>query len=247
MAGRLNGKTVVMTAAGMGIGRASAIAMADQGARVYATDINEDALASLHDEHPEIEVFKLDVLSADDISAARERVGPIDVLFNCAGFVFHGTILETEEEDWEFSFNVNVRAQFRMIKAFLPAMIEQGGGSIINMSSVASSIKGAVNRSVYCATKAAVIGLTKSVARDYITQGIRCNAVCPGTVLTPSLEDRMQAQGDYEKAKAEFLARSPTGRMSMPEDVASIVVYLASDESRLVTGQAHIIDDGWSI
>lgn len=247
MAGRLDGKKIVMTAAGMGIGRASAIAMAKEGARVYATDIDESALASLHDENPEIEVFKLDVLSADDVATAREKVGTADVLFNCAGFVYHGTILETEEDDWDFSFNVNVRAQFRMIKAFLPAMIEQGGGSIINMSSVASSIKGAVNRSVYCATKAAVIGLTKSVARDYITQGIRCNAVCPGTVLTPSLEARMHAQGDYEKAKAEFLGRSPTGRMSIPEDIATIVVYLASDESCLVTGQAHIIDDGWSI
>ncbi len=247
MTGRLQNKTVIMTAAGMGIGRASAIAMAEQGAKVFATDINEDALASLHDEHPEIEVFKLDVLNADDVAQAHDRVGVADVLFNCAGFVYHGTILETEEKDWDFSFNLNVRSQFRMIKSFLPGMLEKGAGSIINMSSVASSIKGAVNRSVYCSTKAAVIGLTKSVARDFLTQGIRCNAICPGTVLTPSLEERMKAQGDYEKAKAEFQARSPTGRFSKPEDIATIVVYLASDESCLVTGQAHIIDDGWSI
>jgi 2-keto-3-deoxy-L-fuconate dehydrogenase len=244
---RLIGKSVLMTAAGMGIGRASAIALANEGAKVYATDINEEALASLHEDHPSIEVIKLDVLSEDDVKATIEKVGPVNVLFNCAGFVHHGTILETSEEDWAFSFNVNVRAQFRMIKAVLPAMINNGGGSIINMSSVASSIKGVVNRSAYCATKAAVIGLTKSVAADFIREGIRCNAVCPGTVDTPSLNARMQARGDYEKARADFLDRHPAKRLSQPEDVATIVVYLASDESCLVTGQAHIIDDGWSI
>ena len=247
MSGRLKDKTVLLTAAGMGIGRASAIAMANEGAKVFATDLNEEALASLHDEYPDIEVFKLDVLSNEDIELAKNRVGTIDVLFNCAGYVHHGSILETSEEEWTFSFNVNVRAQYRMIRTFLPGMIENGGGSIINMSSVASSIKGVVNRSVYCSTKAAVIGLTKSVAADFIADGIRCNAVCPGTVLTPSLEARMRAQGDYDRARADFLARHPAKRMSKPEDVATMIVYLASDEACLVTGQAHIIDDGWSI
>jgi 2-keto-3-deoxy-L-fuconate dehydrogenase len=245
--GRLDGKRVVMTAAGMGIGRAAAIAMANEGAKVFASDIDEDALASLQKENPDIEVFKLDVLSADDVIAAKQRVGDVDVVFNCAGFVFQGTILDTDEDEWERSFNINVRAQYRMIRAFLPGMLEQGGGSIINMSSVVSSIVGAVNRSVYGSTKAAVIGLTKSVAKDFLDKGIRCNAICPGTVLTPSLEERMHAQGDYEKAKQAFLSRHPAKRFSSPEDVATIVVYLASDESRLITGQAHIIDDGWTI
>ncbi len=247
MTGRLNGKTVLMTAAGAGIGRASAIAMANEGATVHATDVDEKALTSLHGENPAIEVFKLDVLDLGDVANALSQVGVVDVLFNCAGYVHPGTILDTDEEAWALSFNVNVRAQYRLIKTFLPAMIENGGGSIINMSSVASSIKGVVNRSAYCATKAAVIGLTKSVAADFIGDGIRCNAVCPGTVMTPSLDARMRAKGDYETTKAEFLARHPAKRMSKPEDVATIVVYLASDESCLVTGQAHIIDDGWSI
>lgn len=244
---RLKEKTVFATAAGNGIGRAAALAMARQGARVFATDIAESALESLRAESENIEAFVMDARDADAIGRAVKRVGAPDVLFNCTGFVHHGTILDATDEDFDFSFELNVKAHFRVIRAFLPGMVDNGGGSIVNMASVASSIKGTVNRCVYSATKGAVIGLTKTVAADFIASGIRCNAVCPGTVDTPSLRERMRAQGDYEAAREAFIARAPMGRMAAAAEVADLVVYLASDESAFVTGQAHIIDGGWSL
>lgn len=240
--GRLSGKTCLVTAAGQGIGRASALAMAAEDARVVATDINEAALASLEG----VETRRLDVLDPADIATARDAVGAPDVLFNCAGFVANGTILDCDEKEWDFSFDLNVKAMYRMIRAFLPGMIEAGGGSIINMSSVASSIIAAPNRFVYGASKAAVIGLTKSVAADFIGHGIRCNAVCPGTVESPSLEERLRATGDYEAARASFTARQPMGRIASAEEIAALVVYLASGEASYTTGHAHVIDGGWS-
>lgn len=243
---RLQNKTCVITGAGAGIGRATAKAFAAEGATVWATSIVEEELASLSAELPAIQTAILDVTDKAAIQAfARER-GAIDVLFNCAGFVHAGTLLECSEEDWEFSFNLNVTSMYRTISALLPAMIEGGGGSIINMASVASSIIGAPGRFAYGTTKAAVIGLTKSVAADYITQGIRCNAICPGTVQSPSLEQRLAATGDYDKARSEFIARQPMGRIGLPEEIAKLAVYLASDESGYTTGHAHIIDGGWS-
>ena len=240
--GRLDGKTCLVTAAGQGIGRASALAMAAEGARVIATDINEAALAGLEG----CETRRLDVLNPGEIAAIAADLGAVDSLFNCAGFVANGTILDCDEAEWDFSFDLNVKAMYRMIRAFLPAMIEAGGGSIINMSSVASSIIAAPNRCVYAASKAAVIGLTKSVAADFVGQGIRCNAVCPGTVESPSLEDRLRATGDYAAARAAFTARQPMGRIARAEEIAQLVVYLASDESSYTTGVAHVIDGGWS-
>lgn len=244
---RLKDKTVFATAAGNGIGRAAALAMARQGARVFATDVDESALESLAAESKGIEAFVMDARDADAIDRAVKRVGAPDVLFNCTGFVHHGTILDASDEDFDFSFELNVKAHFRVIRAFLPGMVDKGGGSIVNMASVASSIKGTVNRCVYSATKGAVIGLTKTVAADFIARGIRCNAVCPGTVDTPSLRERMHAQGDYEAAREAFIARAPMGRMATAAEVADLVVYLASDESAFVTGQTHIIDGGWSL
>lgn len=244
---RLKDKTVFATAAGNGIGRAAALAMARQGARVFATDVDESALESLAAESKCIEAFVMDARDADAIDRAVKRVGAPDVLFNCTGFVHHGTILDASDEDFDFSFELNVKAHFRVIRAFLPGMVDKGGGSIVNMASVASSIKGTVNRCVYSATKGAVIGLTKTVAADFIASGIRCNAVCPGTVDTPSLRERMHAQGDYEAAREAFIARAPMGRMATAAEVADLVVYLASDESAFVTGQTHIIDGGWSL
>ena len=242
--GRLTGKTALVTAAGQGVGRASALAMAREGARVIATDINEAALAELAASGMQTRV--LNVRDAAAVAAVAAEVGAVDVLFNCAGFVANGTILDCSDEDWTFSFDLNVTAMFRMSRAFLPAMIAGGGGSIINMASVASSIIAAPNRFVYGATKAAVIGMTKAIAADFITSGIRCNAVCPGTVDTPSLHDRMSAGGDYEASRKAFLARQPTGKLAAAEDIAGLVVFLASDESAFVTGAAHVIDGGWS-
>ncbi|MBO6900457.1 MAG: SDR family oxidoreductase [Rhizobiaceae bacterium] len=242
--GRLENKTCLITAAGQGIGRASALAMAREGARVIATDINADALAELAREG--IETRLLDVLDAEAIARAAAEIGAPDVLFNCAGFVANGTILDCDEDQWAFSFSLNVTAMYRMIRAFLPAMIEAGGASIINMSSVASSVIAAPNRFAYGATKAAVIGMTKSIAADFITQGIRCNAICPGTVESPSLEQRLSAGGDYDAARAAFVARQPIGRIGKPEEIAALVVYLASDESAYTTGAAHVIDGGWA-
>ena len=240
--GRLDGKTCLVTAAGQGIGRASALAMAAQGARVIATDINEATLAGLDG----CETRRLDVRDGAAIAALASEIGAPDALFNCAGFVANGTILDCDEAQWDFSFDLNVKAMYRMIRAFLPGMIENGGGSIINMSSVASSIIGAPNRFVYGASKAAVLGLTKAVAADFVTKGIRCNAICPGTVESPSLEERLKATGDYDAARAAFTARQPMGRIARAEEIAALVVYLASDESSYTTGVAHVIDGGWS-
>jgi len=245
MTARLKNKRTLITAAGQGIGLATALAFANEGAEVVATDINPDTLNSLSNENPRIETRLLDVTKPEEIQQAAEETGPIDVLFNCAGFVHHGTILDCEENDWEFSFNLNVRSMYRMIRAFLPAMLEAGGGNIINMSSVASSVMGLPNRFVYGASKAAVIGLTKSVAKDYIKQGIRCNAICPGTVESPSLQERIKAQGgNLEEVRAAFIARQPIGRIGTPEEIAAIALYLASDESAYTTGVAFNIDGG---
>jgi 2-keto-3-deoxy-L-fuconate dehydrogenase len=240
--GRLDGKTCLVTAAAQGIGRASALAMAAEGARVIATDVNEAALAELEG----CETRRLDVRDGVAITALAAEIGAPDVLFNCAGFVAHGTILDCDEAQWAFSVDLNVTAMYRMIRAFLPGMIANGGGSIVNMSSVASSVIAAPNRFVYGATKAAVIGLTKSVAADFVGQGIRCNAICPGTVESPSLEERLKATGDYAAARAAFTARQPMGRIARAEEIAALVVYLASDESSYTTGVAHVIDGGWS-
>lgn len=247
MSGRLDGKRALITAAAQGIGRSSSLAMAAEGARVIATDINEEALEELARENPNIETRILDVLDDVAVMETARDLGAVDVLFNCAGFVHHGTIIESTDDEWDFAFNLNVRAQYRMIKAMLPAMLESGGASIINMSSLASSMKGAPARFIYATSKAAVIGMTKSIAADYVTRGIRCNAVCPGTVESPSLEDRLHAGGDYEKTRSEFVARQPMGRIGKPEEIAALTVYLASDESAYTTGQALAIDGGWSI
>ena len=247
MTARLKNKRTLITAAGQGIGLSTALAFANEGAEVVATDINPDTLNSLSNENPRIETRLLDVTKPEEIQQAAEETGPIDVLFNCAGFVHHGTILDCDENDWEFSFNLNVRSMYRMIRAFLPAMLEAGGGNIINMSSVASSVMGLPNRFVYGASKAAVIGLTKSVAKDYIKQGIRCNAICPGTVESPSLQERIKAQGgNPEEVRTAFIARQPIGRIGTPEEIAAIAVYLASDESAYTTGVAFSIDGGMS-
>lgn len=242
--GRLQGKTALVTAAGQGIGRASALAMAREGARVIATDVNEATLATLAAEGLETRV--LNVRDAAQVAATFAAVGTPDVLFNCAGFVASGTILDCDEEAWAFSLDLNMTAMYRMCRAVLPGMIEKGGGSIINMASVVGSIIAAPNRFVYGATKAGVIGLTKAIAADFITKGIRCNAICPGTVDTPSLHDRMRAMGDYEAARKTFLARQPMGKIAGPDEIAPLVVYLASDESSFTTGVAHVIDGGWS-
>ena len=250
MAGRLEGKTAFVTAAGQGIGRGVALAYAAEGARVFATDINEETLATLPDEAKgDLTAFRMDVRDAEAVKAGITQADP-DILFNAAGFVHHGTILDASDEEWEFAFDLNVQSMFRTIRVALPGMLERGSGSIINMSSALSSIIGAPNRFVYGASKAAVLGLTKSVARDYITTGVRCNAICPGTIESPSLQDRMRALGEtmggYEKAKEAFVARQPMGRIGTVEEVAALAVYLASDESAFTTGQSHVIDGGWS-
>ncbi len=242
--GRLEGKKCLVTAAGQGIGRATALAMKAEGAHVFATDVNDGALEDLAAQG--LKTSHLDVLDPASIADAVKRIGAPDVLFNCAGFVANGNILDCDEEQWAFSFDLNVTAMYRMNRAFLPSMLENGGGSIINMSSAASSIIAAPNRFVYGATKAAVIGMTKAIAADFIGQGIRCNAVCPGTVESPSLEGRMRAGGDYERSRADFVARQPMGRIGKPEEIASLVVYLASDEAAYTTGVAHVIDGGWA-
>jgi 2-keto-3-deoxy-L-fuconate dehydrogenase len=247
MAGRLKGKTALITSAGQGIGRASAIAMAREGCKVWATDINEGNLKSLEKEQTGIETFVLDVLKQEQIDAAAKKVGVPDILFNCSGFVHAGTIMETDDKAWDFSFDLNVKAHYRMMKAFMPGWLARGKGTIINMASAASSIKGVANRFAYGATKAAVIGMTKALAADFTSRGIRVNAICPGTVDSPSLNERLQATGDYEKAKSAFISRQPMGRMADAAEIGMLVVYLASDESAFVTGQTFVIDGGWSV
>ena len=244
--GRLANKTALVTAAGQGIGRATAELFAAQGAQVIAADINDDALAELG-KLANIQPVKLDVTDPAAVASAVANIEPLDVLFNCAGFVHSGTILECEESDWDFSFNLNVKAMYRLIRATLPAMLERGQGSIINMSSVASSLKGVPNRFAYCASKAAVIGMTKAIAADYVTQGIRCNAICPGTVDSPSLHDRLRATGDYDKALSDFIARQPMGRIGTPDEIAALALYLASDDASFTAGQTHAIDGGWAV
>jgi 2-keto-3-deoxy-L-fuconate dehydrogenase len=246
MAGRLEGKTAIVTAAAQGIGRATAIALAREGASVLATDINTALLGELEAEE-RIATTRLDVLDRDAIAKLAAEQNTLDVLVNVAGYVHHGTITACEEDDFDFSMNLNVRSMYRMIRAFLPAMLKAGGGSIVNLASVCSSIKGLPNRFVYGTTKAAVIGLTKSVAADFVGQGVRCNAIGPGTVQSPSLDQRIAAFPDPEQARKEFIARQPMGRLGMAEEVAALAVYLASDESAYVTGQVMVIDGGITI
>lgn len=237
----LTGKRALVTAAGQGIGRASAEAFRDAGAQVLATDINEAALSSLEG----CETLKLDVTDPVQVSALA-GLEAFDVLFNCAGYVHSGTILDCDEQNWSFAFDLNVTAMYRIIRTLLPGMIAKGGGSIINMASVASSILGVPNRFAYGASKAAVIGLSKAVAADFVSQGIRCNVICPGTVHSPSLEQRLAATGDFDKAMAEFTARQPMGRIGDPQEIAALALYLASEASAFTTGQCHVIDGGWS-
>lgn len=239
----ISGRTCLITAAAQGIGRASALAFARAGARVVATDVNEEALATLGGVEG-IETRVLDVLSTQAVNDTVAGIGRVDILFNCAGVVHNGSILEASDADIEFAFDLNVKAQIRTIKAVLPGMLERGGGSIINMSSVASSVTGVPNRFAYSASKAAVIGLTKSVAADYVSRGIRCNAICPGTVDSPSLQQRLRDTGDYEAARAAFIARQPIGRFGTPEEIADLAVYIAG--ATYTTGQIHVIDGGWT-
>ncbi len=251
MSGRLAGKKALITAAAAGIGRATTLAFAAEGAEVIATDVDERNLATLQGKG--ITTRRLDVRHTAEVEALAKEVGALDVLFNCAGYVHHGTVLETTEKDWDFSFDLNVKSMFRMIRAFLPAMLASGrGASIINVSSGASSVRGIPNRFVYGATKAAVIGLTKSVAADYIKQGIRCNAIAPGTIQTPSLDDRIKAQSakaqsGTDAVRRAFVERQPMGRLGTAEEIAHLVVYLASEESSFTTGGLHIIDGGFSL
>lgn len=246
MTGRLAGKKAIITAAAQGIGRATADAFLAEGAEVIATDINMDLLADFAD-RPGATIGELNALDPAAIEAAAKHHGAVDILFNCAGFVHHGTILNASEDEWDFAFELNVKAMYRMSRAFLPAMIENGGGAIINMSSVASSVKGIVERCVYGTTKAAVIGLTKSIAADYVGQGIRCNAICPGTVDTPSLQGRIDAFDDPIQARADFIARQPMGRLGNAEEIAALAIYLGSDDASYTTGQAYSIDGGITI
>ena len=246
MTDRLAGKRAVITAAAHGIGRASAIAFARAGARVVTTDIDEAGLATLAKEEPRIVTSRLDVRDDGAVARLAAAEPAVDVLFNCAGYVHGGTVLDCTDADWDLAFDLNVRSMFRTIRAWLPGMLERGKGSIVNMASAASSVKGAPNRFVYGTTKAAVIGLTKSIAADYVGRGIRCNAICPATVDTPSLRQRIAGAGDPEAAHRAFLARQPMGRFATAEEIAALVVYLASDESGFTTGIAHVIDGGWT-
>jgi 2-keto-3-deoxy-L-fuconate dehydrogenase len=239
----LNGKICLITAAAQGIGHASAIGFAKAGGRVIATDINAGKLKDL-DGRDGVETRVLDVLSTEAVNAAVADIGPIDVLFNCAGVVHNGSILDCTEAELEFALDLNLKAQVRTIRAVLPGMLERGDGTIINMATVASSVKGVPNRFAYSASKAGVVGLTKSVAADFVTKGIRCNAICPGTVDSPSLQERLKATGDYEKARRDFIARQPIGRIGTPEEVAELALYLAT--ATYTTGQVHVIDGGWT-
>ena len=244
MSARLKGKKILITAAAQGIGRATAELFAAEGATVIATDINMEVLGTL--KAANLTTRRLDVLDGAAITAAAKDIGDIDVLMNCAGFVHHGSILDCEEKDFDFSTNLNVRAAYRMIRAFLPGMLARQKGTIVNVASIAGSIIGVPNRFIYGVTKAALLGLTKSVAVEYVKQGIRCNAICPGTVETPSLGERIKALGNEEEARKAFIARQPMGRLGKAEEIAALALYLASDESAFVTGQEFIIDGGWT-
>jgi 2-keto-3-deoxy-L-fuconate dehydrogenase len=243
---RLKGKTALVTAAGQGIGRASVLAMAAEGAQVWASDVNARLLES-YAGVANVTVRQLDVLDKAAIHQVAADLPPLDILFNCAGFVHNGSILQATDDEWDFAFNLNVRSQYWMIQAALPKMLAQGGGSIINMSSVASSVKGLPNRFVYGASKAAVVGLTKAVAADFVGQGVRCNAIAPGTVDTPSLGERINSAADPVQARKNFIARQPMGRLAQAHEIAPIVVYLASDESQFATGQVFSVDGGMTI
>ena len=247
MAGRLAGKTAVLTASGAGIGRATAEAFAQEGARVIATDLDVAKMSGLKGE-----LRALDVRSTEAVNALAREIGPVDILFNCAGFVHHGTVLTTSEQDWDFSFDLNVKSMHHTIHAFLPGMLEKGGGSIVNIASGAGSVRGIPNRYVYGATKAAVIGLTKAVAADFIRKGIRCNAICPGTIESPSLDDRIatlaRTSGEpVERVRQAFIDRQPIGRLGTAREIAMLAVYLASDESSYTTGQIHLADGGFAL
>ena len=244
---RLEGKEVIITAAGQGIGKATAITFHNEGANVTATDINEKTLSDLNKEYPKIKVNKLDSTKNDDVKSFINSFTNIDVLFNAVGFVHHGTILECDEKDWDFSFDTNIKSMYFMCKAALPTMIKNNGGSIINVASVASSIKGLPNRFVYGASKAAIIGLTKSIASDFVKQKIRCNAIAPGTVFTPSWEDRVKQSPDPVKAKKDFIARQPMERLGTAQEIADFAIYLASDESTFTTGNTFSVDGGMTI
>jgi NAD(P)-dependent dehydrogenase (short-subunit alcohol dehydrogenase family) len=243
---RLQGKACVVTAAGQGIGAATARAFAKEGATVWATDVDAEKLSALKGVDG-IRTHKLDVLDKAAIGGLAKQTGAVDVLFNCAGFVHHGAVLDATDEQWTFAFDLNVRSMFWTIQAFLPGMVEKGGGSIVNMSSAASSVKGAALRCIYGTTKAAVIGLTKSVAVDYVAKGVRCNAICPGTVQTPSLDERIASLGGGPDARKFFLQRQPTGRFGSADEIAALAVYLASDEASFTTGTINVIDGGWSV
>jgi len=244
---RLENKSIVITAAGQGIGRAIAIAFHNEGANVIATDINDKTLETLNKEYPNIKIKNLDATIKGDVEKFSSLLEKVDILFNAVGFVHHGTILDCDEKDWDFSFNTNIKSMYFMTKSILPKMIKQNKGSIINMSSIASSLRGLPNRFVYGSTKAAIIGFTKSIAADFIKNNIRCNAIAPGTIHTPSWEMRVKDAPDPAKAKKDFIARQPMGRLGTPEEVASLAIYLASDESNFVTGIVHAIDGGMSI
>jgi 2-keto-3-deoxy-L-fuconate dehydrogenase len=248
MAGRLQGKTAFLTAAAAGIGRATALAMVAEGARVIATDKSRENLDGIEG----AELLALDVLSTEAVDAMAQKVGPVDILFNCAGFVHHGTVLDTSDTDWDFSFDLNVKAMHRTIRAFLPGMLKKGRGAIVNISSGASSVRGIPNRYAYGASKAAVIGLTKAVAADYIRQGIRCNAICPGTIESPSLDGRIEEQAKttgkpVAEIRQAFIDRQPMARLGKPEEIAMLAVYLASDEASYTTGQIHLADGGFAL
>ena len=247
MSNRLEGKNAIVTAAGQGIGKATAITFHNEGAKVTATDINNETLADLNKEYPNISVKKLDSTNNGDIKSFVNDIDKIDILFNAVGFVHHGTILDCEEKDWDFSFNTNIKSMYFMCKTVLPKMLEKDGGSIINVASVASSIKGLPNRFVYGASKAAIIGLTKSIASDFVKQKIRCNAIAPGTVFTPSWEDRVKQSPDSVKAKKDFIARQPMGRLGTAQEIADFAIYLASDESTFTTGNTFSVDGGMTI
>lgn len=248
---RLTGKTIIITAAGQGIGHASALAMAREGADVWATDINGDLLKAF-DGVSNIKTSPLNVLKTDDVYALAEKIGPIDVLFNCAGYVHQGDILQTSDQEWDFSMDINVKAMYRTIRAFLPGMLAKGHASVINMASAASSIKGAPNRVVYSTSKAAVLGLTRALAADYVDKGVRFNAICPGTVESPSLGQRIEAVSQAtgkttDEARHMFVSRQPMGRLGTADEIAALAVYLASDESTFTTGTSQIIDGGWTL